>query len=288
VATEKPIDERIKEAQLAKLKAEEQKARQEAVYFRNQTYAKWYSGKSLAQIVAGVLTVVALYTALDTIFLKPARESESKLVEVNTFLAKARLDSLKAEKHRIAATIDSLRVRSIIMAGFGDLGNLGYTNVLEKYKMINAKNYYDRHLNPNGEGVNHKFELQDDSLVYDAATGLTWQRWGSSEALRTFEKAQNYIAQINRDKFGGHSDWRLPTLDEAMSLMEPEAQRDEMAITSKGLHIAALFGKEQQWIWTADKYTISQAWYVDFFNGVCSNSPYTYIFVRAVRQGQSL
>jgi len=37
----------------------------------------------------------------------------------------------------------------------------------------------------------------------------------------TYEKVQAYIAQLNRANFGGYSDWRLPTLEEAMCLMEP-------------------------------------------------------------------
>ncbi|MCB9501891.1 MAG: DUF1566 domain-containing protein [Deferribacteres bacterium] len=40
--------------------------------------------------------------------------------------------------------------------------------------------------------------------------------------LFEFEKAVVYIDSLNKANFAGYSDWRLPTLEEAMTLMEPE------------------------------------------------------------------
>lgn len=76
--------------------------------------------------------------------------------------------------------------------------------------------------------------------------------------------------------------WRLPTLEEAMSLMEREMKSD-------GLNIDSLFGKTQRWIWTADKRSAGVAWGVYFFNGDCSDHGVDDLdyYVRAVRSGQS-
>ncbi len=57
-------------------------------------------------------------------------------------------------------------------------------------------------------------------VVFDHATGLLWQQCGSDKTLY-YKKAQKYIETLNRQQFAGHSDWRLPTLEEVVSFMKP-------------------------------------------------------------------
>ncbi len=76
---EKSLDDQIKEAELAKLKSENEKVKEETALVRKQLNAKWYSGKSLAQITALVLTVVAVYTAIDKIFLAELKQKEANV-----------------------------------------------------------------------------------------------------------------------------------------------------------------------------------------------------------------
>jgi len=72
-------------------------------------------------------------------------------------------------------------------------------------------------------------------------------------------------------------DWRLPTLEEAMSLMKPVQNET-------GLFIDPLFDRTQEWIWTADKVSASRAWYVYFIIGHCSTLDIDDLsYVRAVR-----
>ena len=121
------------------------------------------------------------------------------------------------------------------------------------------------------------FELQKNNLgVVDRATGLTWQQSGSSKHMN-FDQAQEYIDNLNNKRFLGYSDWRLPTLEEAMTLMEPEQK-------SGNLYIDPIFDQKQWWIWTADKESASDAWVVDFNAGSCDyRDVLDYRFVRAVR-----
>jgi len=67
--------------------------------------------------------------------------------------------------------------------------------------------------------VYESIERSGAKLVIDHATGLMWQQ-GGSDGFMTFAAAQEYVQKLNREKFAGYSDWRLPTLAEAMSLME--------------------------------------------------------------------
>ena len=133
-------------------------------------------------------------------------------------------------------------------------------------------------MNVRGKGVENDFALlPGDSVVHDSTTGLSWQQSGSSEWL-TFKQAQTYIDSLNVARYGGYTNWRLPTLEEAMSLMEPTQKNGD-------LFIDPVFDNQQRWIWTADKESASRAWFVDFFYGVCDVYDIDVIFydVRAVR-----
>jgi len=111
---------------------------------------------------------------------------------------------------------------------------------------------------------------------------LIWQQFGSDSYLK-FEDAKNWITIINQQAFAGFQDWRLPTVEEAMSLMEPKK-------TKSLLFIDPIFSKMQKAIWTNDLVKgKSHAWVVFFNFGYCSYNDFFYYnaFVRAVRSGQS-
>jgi hypothetical protein len=129
--------------------------------------------------------------------------------------------------------------------------------------------------NLEGKGITHDFiPQQNGQVIFDRATGLMWQQSGSG--LMTFEQAQKYVEVLNSQKFAGFSDWRLPTLEEAMSLMEPKM--------NNRLYLDPVFDRKQAWIWTADKLSAGRAWRVGFYDGVCSRLGIdSGLYVRAVR-----
>jgi len=157
---EKSLDDQLKEAEIAKHKAETTKLKAEVDLARKQLNAKWYSGRSLAQITAVALTVVALYSAIDQLFLKDIKQHEGRLVQLKAEVAQAALDSLNIQKKKITATIDSLTARALIGVAFGNLDSLWYANVLKQYNMITANDYYDRELNSDGAGIKNDFEVR--------------------------------------------------------------------------------------------------------------------------------
>lgn len=150
-------------------------------------------------------------------------------------------------------------------------------------KMMLVKNkFYDRDWNSKGTGIENIFasmKTNDDETVNDYNTGLMWQRNGSPNYM-TFEQAQVYIKRLNIDRFGGFTDWRLPTLEEALSLLEPIKLDNSLFINS-------LFDNTQQWICTADKINEARVWGVRFNSGYCSSDSIHYgYYIRAVRYGQ--
>jgi len=296
---EKSLDDRIKEAELArqeaetaKLRAEHEKLKEETALVHKQVNAKWYAGKKLAAMATGVLTAVALYGILDGIFFAPVRkqnqtveQAKERLANINARLLDARVDSLKRKQAKISATIDSLKIRAVLSATFRGLDSLKYASVLKQYNMIKANNYYDRRLNPKGTGTENDFDddvVEGDTVIYDAATKLTWQG-GSKFGQKSWQDAKNYVSSLS---YAGFDAWRLPTLKEAMSLIEPK--RVEVATTQHdSLYVDARF-KDTPYFWTGEKYTALRAWVVYFSYGYCNNLDFiiNYNHVRAVRGGQ--
>ncbi|MDZ7360912.1 MAG: DUF1566 domain-containing protein [candidate division KSB1 bacterium] len=145
--------------------------------------------------------------------------------------------------------------------------------------------FFGGHRHNKGKGIAHQYELHEKDgakLVIDHATGLMWQQSGSPMSI-TYADAEEYIRELNGKRFAGYDDWRLPTLEEAMSLMEP---------TKHGVfYIHPIFDWTQRWIWTADKESAGVAWVALFSIGKCSTSNVaSSSFVRAVRGsvGQSI
>lgn len=77
-------------------------------------------------------------------------------------------------------------------------------------------------------GAQPSFTISADGLtVKDKVTGLVWQRGPDTNGdgvinvsdKLTWAQAQARPAQLNAAKYGGYSDWRLPTIKEQYSLM---------------------------------------------------------------------
>jgi len=158
-------------------------------------------------------------------------------------------------------------------------------------KMLVEKDFFHPQLNKDGKGIKHEYEEIvhcGEKLIIDHATGLTWQQSGSDEPM-TFEEGEKYIHSLNEQGWAGHNDWCLPTLEEAMSLMEP--------IQSASI-ISPLFDQKQHSVWTADKedpfsgdvfsrmgFPTTFAWIVDFSMVHCCVVDFsTPNYIRAVRR----
>lgn len=175
----------------------------------------------------------------------------------------------EAQKSKIVKPIYSLR-------------SVPKTLSLDEVKsMLAEKNFYDKYRNSAGKGVEHNYELQSEGyVVFDGTTGLYWQQTGSGKDM-SLKRLGAHIQQLNNNKLAGYADWRLPTLEEAMSLLESSKRHG-------GLYIDPLFDETQMRIWTADKQSASSAWNVDFFSGFCNIIQLSSNYVRAVRSGQSI
>ena len=162
-----------------------------------------------------------------------------------------------------AICVNQIRLRSQVIR----LSDNDVKSMLIKY------NFFDRTKNKNGTFVN---DLRDnnDGTVTDLATGLMWQKGGSSDGM-IWLKAKEYVNQLNNERFAGYSDWRLPTIEELASLMK--------STKAKGMHIDPIFSEEQEICWSADAFDTDIAWYASFKSGMIRHIYRFFYYVRAVR-----
>jgi len=123
--------------------------------------------------------------------------------------------------------------------------------------------------------ITNDFQVNVDGTVSDRVTGLTWQRAGSDYPV-TWHEANGYIQKLNRKRFAGRTGWRLPTVNELMSLLT-EVPR------ARDLCIEPIFDQNVRWLWSSDRCSFVSAWYVSVDMGYISWQDFScYYFVRAV------
>jgi hypothetical protein len=117
----------------------------------------------------------------------------------------------------------------------------GLTGDYIKY-MLKRHNFFDSYWNTSGS-FDNDFVDNGDGTVTDRATGLMWQKGGSLKPL-AWSLAKSYVNNLNKNRSAGYSDWRLPTIDELVSLLEKS--------DTGGLHIHSMFDKKQKRCWSKD------------------------------------
>ncbi len=176
---EKSLDDQLKEIQIAREQAELEKIKEETALVRKQVNAKWYSGRSLGQITAVALTVVALYSAVDQLFLKDIKRKEARLAKVEAALFQAQVDSLDNEKARITATIGSITKLDSINEALG----------------IQTKEAAEERESIQKTVARLKNKAKLDSIAI--ATARAKARWDSIDAQRQMAKANKQVAVLN-------------------------------------------------------------------------------------------
>ncbi len=124
--------------------------------------------------------------------------------------------------------------------------------------IVNRRDFYDKLINPTGTFENALVSSDDELTVIDERTGIMWQRDGLE--LASIRTVRSGIERLNREGFAGYHDWRMPTMEEALSLMEPGAN-------TKGVHLPPCFSKEQPFVFVAAKRSPTGYWFVDYKQG---------------------
>jgi hypothetical protein len=74
-----------------------------------------------------------------------------------------------------------------------------------------------------------------DGTITDPNSGLMWKQtdaWLDMHRFYTWQDQPSYVEKFNKEKFAGHTDWRIPTKAESMTLVEKG--RKETVIDKNG------------------------------------------------------
>ncbi len=153
-------------------------------------------------------------------------------------------------------------------------------SVADAKALVKQYGFFDKRWNKFG-GFGNQYTLKtigDQKIVTDRSTNLTWHQSGSQEPI-TYEEAIKWLEALNKKKYAGYSDWRLPTLAEAASLLERKAVEK--------YHIDPVFSRTQYSMISGDPFTNRvRVWGVSFFYGaIFKVGIMEQDFVRPVRSG---
>lgn len=124
--------------------------------------------------------------------------------------------------------------------------------------LVKSNNFYDAIRNPQGVFTNFLVDNGDQVTTTDKSTGLMWQRHGLD--ISSIRRLRKDIERLNRERYAGFSDWRLPTLAEALSLMEPEKNQQD-------LHLDPAFSGDIPFIFVAEERAPGGYWFCDYKRG---------------------
>ena len=112
----------------------------------------------------------------------------------------------------------------------------------------------------------NRFTEFQTGFILDEATHLVWEKSGSMYPM-DYSKAKQYINHLNKEKKGGRNNWRLPTVDELLSLISIPSMGD--------FCLEPVFDKRQKWLWSIDQCAFTSAWFVSMDLGFLSKQDKT-------------
>ncbi|MEF3696750.1 Lcl C-terminal domain-containing protein [Desulfolutivibrio sp.] len=112
-----------------------------------------------------------------------------------------------------------------------------------------------------------RFTDLGDGAVRDAATGLVWERGGALFPV-IFAGAGAYVEGLCRSGFAGRADWRLPTMDELLTLLGP-VKKGTAHCTDP------VFDPAVRRVWSADRRTFTSGWMADLEMGFVTSGDFT-------------
>ena len=112
-----------------------------------------------------------------------------------------------------------------------------------------------------------RFSDNGDQTVTDRLTGLSWTRDANpAGSYKTWQQALDYVKALNRRKYLGRNDWRLPGIREMESLVNLEADLASW-LSSQGFR-----NVQKDDYWTSSTYAAYTrcAWSVGMYSGIAA------------------
>lgn len=116
-----------------------------------------------------------------------------------------------------------------------------------------------------------RFKDNDDGTIIDYQENKVWIKKDSYQELKkwiNWEEAQDYITDLNKIKFAGSNQWRLPTREELAALYdETKSVKWNYYWTRNEVHIDPIFGRSSCCYWSRESYKGKMAWGFNYIRG---------------------
>jgi len=205
-------------------------------------------------------------------------------------------------KDRVLALETELAALGDGLTSYDQLADLPCTTASETAGTVNLVGLLKTPTCAEGTSANGRF-IDFGLVVLDTQTNLIWEKKitavGSGQNLADLHDVDNtytwcvatgnstgfcagnatsWIGQVNAEVFAGFSNWRVATRDELLGIVDCSAGAP---------CIDPIFGPTQAALyWSSTEVGFSNAWLVNFFNGLASTGFKSFEFpVRAVRAG---
>lgn len=187
--------------------------------------------------------------------------------------------AVRIESRNIASRLEFYRNRTPSWTLRAEPRNLSDNDVSA---MIRGQDCYERNVNPSkGSGALAQLQFLDsdtESVALDLSTGLLWHVNRDRVDIIPHRDIDDWLARLNHASYAGFDHWRLPTLPEAMSLIETGGHHDHR------------FGYRLS-VWTSDTTETGSVWVVGYRHGECGRldtHDFHRLSVRAVCSWRSL
>jgi hypothetical protein len=138
--------------------------------------------------------------------------------------------------------------------------------------------------------------LFKERTVEDRKTGLFWTRNANlAEGQMSWYDAVEYVKELNRQKFAGYSDWRLPDVEEMRKLTSAAMQVHGAGLSRANGALAMVLEKSgfegvqaaDYWTSTTSLFIETEAWYYSMASGNhAMGSKWLYRYIWPVRWDQ--
>ncbi len=132
----------------------------------------------------------------------------------------------------------------------------------EVNSIIQKYNFFDSSFNKNGSFRSQykKQFIGGAEVIIDETMGIMWYA-GSSSKKMSYKKAEKWVGSLNQGKYGGYGNWRIPTVEEAATLLRKNKNEGE-------LYMDGLFTGNTTSIWTGDTQRFQTYWIIRFDEGI--------------------
>jgi hypothetical protein len=117
-----------------------------------------------------------------------------------------------------------------------------------------------------------RFKDNKDGTIFDVQGNKIWILKDSYQALKkwiNWNEAQDYIIELNKEKYAGSDQWRLPTKEELASLYDEKKTVEwNYYWTRNEVHIDPIFGQSSCCYWSSQSHKNEEmAWGFNYIRG---------------------